>query len=111
MGGANVKKEPEKPLPELIKEFKRGIDRMVRDFKREIMRIESDAKKIKKDIEKMVKNKEPKVVILLIVVFIENTRTAVPQEASYVQKVQGTGGQNGRSQDIFGQYCNYTNSG
>lgn len=61
MGGSNAKKEPEKPLSELIKEFKRGIDKMIRDFKREIMKLESDSKKIKKDIEKMVKNKEPRV--------------------------------------------------
>jgi len=59
MGQAKTK-EPEKPLSELIKEFKKGIDRMIRDFKREIMRLEMDSKKIKKDIEKMVKNKEPK---------------------------------------------------
>lgn len=34
---------------------------MIRDFRREIMNLERDGKKIKKDIEKMVKNKEPKV--------------------------------------------------
>ena len=61
MGGNNTKKEPEKPLSELIKEFKKGIDKMIRDFKREIMKLEADSKKIKKDIEKMVKNKEPRV--------------------------------------------------
>ena len=58
--GNKAPKEPEKPLSELVKEFKRGIDRMIRDFKREIMKIETECKKIKKDLEKMVKNKEPR---------------------------------------------------
>lgn len=111
MGGKPAKQEPEKPLPELIKEFKRGIDRMVRDFKREIMKLEADSKKIKKDIEKMVKNKEPKVNLILTLVFTENPCSELPKEAEYGQEIQGTRGQDGRCQNSAGERSNYTNSG
>ena len=61
MGSSNTKPvEPPKTAKEMAKDMKRGIDKMIRDFKREITRLDMDSKKIKKDIENMIKKKEPK---------------------------------------------------
>ena len=56
-------KQP-KPVPkttkELTREMNRSIDRMLRDFNRDKMRIVMDNNKIRRDLERMVKNKEAK---------------------------------------------------
>ena len=38
----------------------RSIDRMIRDFNRDKMRINMDVMKMKRELEKMIKNGEPK---------------------------------------------------
>ena len=44
----------------MVKEFSRTINRMKREFNREVMRMEMQSKKIKGDLEKSLKNKEPR---------------------------------------------------
>ncbi len=46
---------------ELVKEFSKSINRLKRDFSREIMKMEMNQKKMRTDLEKSIKNKEPKV--------------------------------------------------
>ena len=38
----------------------RSINKMLRDFRRDKFRLQSDMKRMQKDLEKAVKNKEPK---------------------------------------------------
>ena len=61
MGNSNKKpKTPPKTTKELQREMTRSIDRLLRDFNRDKFRLKNDINKIKKDLEKMVKNNEPK---------------------------------------------------
>lgn len=46
---------------EMVKEFTRTIKHLQRDFSREIMRMEMQSKKMKTELEKSIKNKEPRV--------------------------------------------------
>eukprot|EP00825_Cyclidium_porcatum_P009611 TRINITY_DN1490_c0_g1_i5.p1 TRINITY_DN1490_c0_g1~~TRINITY_DN1490_c0_g1_i5.p1 ORF type:complete len:225 (+),score=61.06 TRINITY_DN1490_c0_g1_i5:257-931(+) len=63
MGG-----KPQKPLPpqevktpqQLIKEHTRTINKLRREFQKEINQLEMNNQKIKKDMENMIKKKEPK---------------------------------------------------
>jgi charged multivesicular body protein 2A len=48
-----------------VKEFSRTINKLKREFNREIMKMEMTAKKIKADLEKSIKNKEPRVYIYI----------------------------------------------
>ncbi|KAM3141776.1 hypothetical protein pb186bvf_006098 [Paramecium bursaria] len=54
--------QPQKTVKdvEMVKEFSRTINRMKREFNREVMRMEMQSKKIKGDLEKSLKNKEPR---------------------------------------------------
>ena len=45
---------------ELQREMNRSIDRMLRDFNRDKMRINMDVMKMKRELEKMIKNGESK---------------------------------------------------
>lgn len=61
MGNSNKKpKTPPKTTKELQREMNRSIDRLIRDFNRDKFRLKTDITKIKRDLEKMIKNKEPK---------------------------------------------------
>ncbi|KRX04916.1 hypothetical protein PPERSA_06550 [Pseudocohnilembus persalinus] len=63
MGGKKSKPEPpppQKTVKEMVKESSRSINRMRNEFKREIMKQEQTLKKQRKDLEKMIKNKDPK---------------------------------------------------
>lgn len=61
MGNINKKpKTPPKTAKELQREMNRSIDRLLRDFNRDKFRVKADITKIKRDLEKMIKNKEPK---------------------------------------------------
>lgn len=53
--------QPPKTVKELVKEFSRSINRLKREFSREIMKMETTGKKMRSDLEKSIKNKEPKV--------------------------------------------------
>jgi hypothetical protein len=57
--------QPPKTIKELVKEFSRTINKLKREFNREIMKMEMTAKKIKADLEKSIKNKEPRVYIYI----------------------------------------------
>ena len=50
----------QKTPKELQREMNRSIDRMIRDFNRDKMRINMDVMKMKRELEKMIKNGEPK---------------------------------------------------
>ena len=50
----------QKTPKELQREMNRSIDRMIRDFNRDKMRVNMDVMKMKRDLEKMIKNGEPK---------------------------------------------------
>jgi charged multivesicular body protein 2A len=50
----------QKTPKELQREMNRSIDRMLRDFNRDKSRIQLDVTKMKRELEKMVKNGEPK---------------------------------------------------
>ncbi|CAD8059855.1 unnamed protein product [Paramecium sonneborni] len=52
--------QPPKTVKEMVKEFSRTIRKLQRDFNREIMRMEMQSKKLKTDLEKAIKAKEPK---------------------------------------------------
>lgn len=52
--------QPPKTVKELVKEFSRSINKLKREFNREIMRMEMAAKKMRADLEKSIKNKEPR---------------------------------------------------
>ena len=61
MGNSNKKPEaPPKTTKELQREMNRSIDRLIREFNRDKFRLKADINKIRKDIEKMIKNKESK---------------------------------------------------
>ena len=61
MGQDNSKPAPPPPSPkEMKKQMMRSIDRMCREFARDKNKINMDNKRIMRDLEKMVKNKEPK---------------------------------------------------
>lgn len=51
---------------EMVKEFSKTIQRLKREFNREIMRMEMQSKKLKTDLEKSIKNKEPRVYCIYI---------------------------------------------
>lgn len=50
----------QKTPKELQRELNRSIDRMVRDFTRDKMRVNMEISKAKRDLERMVKNGEPR---------------------------------------------------
>jgi charged multivesicular body protein 2A len=52
--------QPPKTVKELVKEFSRNINKLKREFGREIMRMEMSGKKMKADLEKSIKAKEPR---------------------------------------------------
>lgn len=56
--------KPPPPIPktpkELQREMNRSIDRMIRDFNRDKMRVNMEISKSKRDLERMVKNGEPR---------------------------------------------------
>lgn len=56
--------KPPPPIPktpkELQREMNRSIDRMLRDFNRDKSRLQLDVTKMKRELERMVKNGEPK---------------------------------------------------
>ena len=61
MGNSNKKpKTPPKTTKELQREMNRSIDRLLREFNRDKFRLKADITKIRRDLEKMIKNKEPK---------------------------------------------------
>ena len=60
---------PTKTIKELVKDFSRTINKLKREFNREIMKMEMTAKKIRSDLEKSIKNKEPKVLIKYLNLF------------------------------------------
>ena len=60
---------PPKTIKELVKDFSRTINKLKREFNREIMKMEMTAKKIRSDLEKSIKNKEPKVLIKYLNLF------------------------------------------
>lgn len=61
MGNTNKKPQaPPKTSKELQREMNRSIDRLLRDFNRDKFRLKADMTKIRRDLEKMIKNKEPK---------------------------------------------------
>lgn len=61
MGNTNKKPQaPPKTSKELQREMNRSIDRLMREFNRDKFRLKADMTKIKRDLEKMIKNKEPK---------------------------------------------------
>lgn len=45
---------------ELQREMNRSIDRMLRDFNKDKMRLNMDVNKMKRELEKMIKNGDPK---------------------------------------------------
>ena len=52
--------QPPKTVKQLVKEFSRSINRLKREFQREINKMEFNGKKMKSDLEKSIKNKEPR---------------------------------------------------
>ena len=45
----------------MVKEFTKSINKLRREFQREVNKLEFNNKKIKMDLERMVKKKEPRV--------------------------------------------------
>ena len=58
--GNKPPKAPPKTAKELKREMNRSINKMLREFNRDKFRLKTDINKMKRDLEKMVKNKEPK---------------------------------------------------
>ncbi|CAD8137663.1 unnamed protein product [Paramecium octaurelia] len=73
--------QPPKTVKEMVKEFSRTIRKLQRDFNREIMRMEMQSKKLKTDLEKSVKAKEPKATQRMLA-------AAILRNQQYVQKYQ-----------------------
>ncbi|EGR30948.1 snf7 family protein, putative [Ichthyophthirius multifiliis] len=70
MGGKQPVPEPPQPkktVKEMVKEFSKTINRLKRDFQRELMKLEFNQKKITNDIKAMIKKKEPRSTIRIIV--------------------------------------------
>ena len=61
MGAEESKPQPPPPTAkELKKKMTRSIDKMIREFNKDKFKLKAEAKKIERDLEKMVKNKEPR---------------------------------------------------
>ena len=53
-------KAPEKTPKEMQREMSRSIDRMIREFNRDKMRINMEVMRMKRELEKMIKNGDSK---------------------------------------------------
>ncbi|CAD8056881.1 unnamed protein product [Paramecium sonneborni] len=72
---------PPKTVKDMVKEFSRTIRKLQRDFNKEIMRMEMQSKKLKTDLEKAIKAKEPKATQRMLAAHVLRNQ-------QYIQKYQ-----------------------